>query len=606
MSLRSLVARVLLAMLAAVGLLWPLAARLVPTGTSDVSDPVVITDYRARFVVAEDGALSAVEDVTARFPSGRHGIFRYFDVADADDPGVRYVPTITAITADGRPAPWVMSWQQGRRFLVARIGDADTYLSPGQHRYRISYTIPGAVSPGSAGAGDSFASSVGSMTEPAGSALLWAVVARGWEMPIVRAAITMDLPAAAPQVQCSAGRAASPRPCTIAGAGTQQVTVSAAELPPRSGMRVRAAMAMPAPSRPSLPWSVQWDEVLGRSVPVVLLVAALSAAGFVVGLAWSHVAREDPPGFPVQYAPPDGLGPVQLVHLDTEGTGPDPLVATLLHLADRGLVRLDRDSQDSWEVTGLADAAAWQAVDPVAQSVARTLGVDVPGGAFRASRRSVSAGKTLMAARNGISPAVRSWAVQAGLVRPAPSEVWGRVVWGLCLLLALLGFVGPAFGLPWPTMWGLPAAMVCIGGVGLLATGVGRRRTTSGRLAWSRAGGFRRLLSTPSAEDRFDFAARSDLFIAYVPYAIAFGVADAWAEKYRRAVGAEPPVPAWYPVHPGMGHGGFYSGGGLDSFSSALSSSISAYTASQSSSSSGGGGGGGGFGGGGGGGGGSW
>ncbi len=44
MSLRSLVARVLLAMLAAVGLLWPVVAGLVPTGSSDASDPVVITD----------------------------------------------------------------------------------------------------------------------------------------------------------------------------------------------------------------------------------------------------------------------------------------------------------------------------------------------------------------------------------------------------------------------------------------------------------------------------------------------------------------------------------------------------------------------------------
>ncbi len=52
-------------------------------------------------------------------------------------------------------------------------------------------------------------------------------------------------------------------------------------------------------------------------------------------------------------------------------------------------------------------------------------------------------------------------------------------------------------------------------------------------MVWSRAGGFQRLLSTPSAEDRFDFSARTDLFIAYVPYAVAFGVADRWAEKYR-------------------------------------------------------------------------
>ena len=108
-------------------------------------------------------------------------------------------------------------------------------------------------------------------------------------------------------------------------------------------------------------------------------------------------------------------------------------------------------------------------------------------------------------------------------------------------------------------------------------------------MVWSQAGGFERLLSTPSAEDRFDFAARKDLFIAYVPYAVAFGVADKWAEKYRVSTQSEPPIPGWYPYYLGSQYANFYSGSQFDSFDSAVSESISAYTASQSSSSSGGG-----------------
>ncbi len=37
------------------------------------ADPVTITDYRATFDVDEDGTLTAREELTARFPSGRHG-----------------------------------------------------------------------------------------------------------------------------------------------------------------------------------------------------------------------------------------------------------------------------------------------------------------------------------------------------------------------------------------------------------------------------------------------------------------------------------------------------------------------------------------------------
>ena len=96
-----------------------------------------------------------------------------------------------------------------------------------------------------------------------------------------------------------------------------------------------------------------------------------------------------------------------------------------------------------------------------------------------------------------------------------------------------------------------PAALVAH-----LATGATTRRTPAGRELWSRAAGFRRLLATPSSEDRFDYAARQDLYIAYIPYAVAFGVADKWAAKYRAATNTEPPVPWWYPVPVGQSAGG--------------------------------------------------
>jgi len=167
------------------------------------------------------------------------------------------------------------------------------------------------------------------------------------------------------------------------------------------------------------------------------------------------------------------------------------------------------------------------------------------------------------------------------------------------------------------SIWALPVAAFAIGGAGLWASGVGTRRTRLGREVWSRASGFERLLSTRSNTERLDFSARKEIFTDFIPYAIAFDCADAWADKYRYATGQEPPEPVWFGG--GFYHGGFYGGsfggGGsaFDSFESSLSSSLSAYTASQApSGGSGGGFGGGGFGGGfgggggGGGGGGSW
>jgi uncharacterized membrane protein len=138
----------------------------------------------------------------------------------------------------------------------------------------------------------------------------------------------------------------------------------------------------------------------------------------------------------------------------------------------------------------------------------------------------------------------------------------------------------------------------------LLAPGAGTRRTASGRELWSRIGGFHRVLSSPSSVERFDFSGRTELYTAYVPWAVALDCADAWAEKYRVETASEPPAPSYL--------AGAYVGSTMgstmtmvDDFSATLDSAISSYQATQSSSSSGGGGFSGG-GGGGGGGGGSW
>ena len=83
-----------------IGVLTPLFIS-VSSGSTDVSDPVIFSEYRADFVVAADGALDATETITAEFPLWRHGLFRYWDVANPNDPHIRQPPDITEITLDG-------------------------------------------------------------------------------------------------------------------------------------------------------------------------------------------------------------------------------------------------------------------------------------------------------------------------------------------------------------------------------------------------------------------------------------------------------------------------------------------------------------------------
>jgi uncharacterized membrane protein len=116
------------------------------------------------------------------------------------------------------------------------------------------------------------------------------------------------------------------------------------------------------------------------------------------------------------------------------------------------------------------------------------------------------------------------------------------------------------------------------------------------------------VLATPSSQSRFEFAGRKELYTQYLPWAVAFGVADTWAAKYRTEMGVEPPMPVWLGSTYAGGQTGDYVNQMVGSFSQTVDSAISTYQASQASAGGSGFSGGGfsGGGGGGGGGGGSW
>ena len=152
-------------LLITIGLLWPVVFSFAPKG-GPASDPVVITEYRADFVVGRDGRMEATEVITGDFPGDRHGIFRYWDIANQNNPHVRQIPEIIEISMDDRPIPYQLLWESGERFRVAKIGDPHRLLDYGTHVFRIRYTIDGVLDPGSTGANRTFASSTGNSSAP--------------------------------------------------------------------------------------------------------------------------------------------------------------------------------------------------------------------------------------------------------------------------------------------------------------------------------------------------------------------------------------------------------------------------------------------------------
>ena len=573
-----LVALILLGVVIAIG-----AIPFDSSGGSDTADPSTITDYRADFTVAANGDLRAVETLKVDFPPGRHGIFRFFDVKDPNHARNRLIPTDIRVARDGANEPYEKQSRKRGRIVVLKIGSAGTTLS-GEHTYQIGYRIKGALTPGT----------------DAPTQFYWNLIPQGWQMPISRSRLTVALPATAEHVRCAIGLGAAATGCRIEGEGTRNLVVETGGIGPRTPITVQAGMDIPTPDADTRPWPYWLDPVLGRSVVGAGLVLALGLILGAAGFALSMSTWEKTPPYPLMYAPPEGIGPAQAAYILTEEVDKKAFVATMMYAAERGVVKLDQQDR-TWKVTGAADSADWQALDGVTAGAGRSLGVMSPGTTFAASPSSVSAGKELKSALSSFTSDTEGWAKTSGLM--IGSGLGGFGVFVLFGLLALTVFLG-AFNPLNMSLLALLPGLFGIGALGVGATGAGTKRTPAGRDLWSRVGGFHRILSTPSAKDRFDFAGRKDLYTAYLPWAVAFDCADEWAKKYRVETGEEPPTPTWFPAYYGA-HTGAYVSSMVDSFDSAVSSAISSYDATQSSSSSGGGGFSGG-GGGGGGGGGSW
>ncbi|WP_286174917.1 DUF2207 domain-containing protein, partial [Mycobacterium sp. DL99] len=560
--------------LIAFGLLWPLLfTGGSGSGAGGPADPVLITDYRADFTVDTAGRMTAVETITGNFPSGRHGIFRYWDVANQNNSRLRQVPEITSITLDGAPAPYQLLWEKGERFRVAKVGDPDTTLDYGSHVFEIRYTIAGVLDPGSVGAGRQFAGSTGN--PDARSAFYWNVVAPAWNNTIERAEISVTLPAEVTGAGCSVGFGVGSA-CTDLRTDGNTVRLVATGLEPHTPVTLRAGVDVAPPPQTTLPWPYTWDRILGRSVTALVWFALLTAGMGLLAYFWSRTTVEPAPGFPVQYAPPEGLGPVQTEFIRTESVPKNGLSATLFHLAERGLVELRQVSAQHWKIKGLAKPAEWADVDPVGIDVGAALKVMSRGAEFSANNTATS-GKKLSKAKADMVVAVRKWAFDGGFMVKRRKELWICVANVVAFLAAVAGF-WLWFGIP-VTLCGLPFAAFFVFSVGVWSGGVGTRRTPAGRELWSRAEGFHRLLSTDSAETRFDFAARKDLYLAYIPFAVAGGGAALWAKKYQDTMGAGAPQPDWYNSSSSDNSHSFTGGSGgadFDSFESALSSSIGA------------------------------
>ena len=580
---------------------------MVGTGTFDddagqSDDTANIQTYKAVFDVAKDGRTQVTETLQVEFPESKHGIFRFFDTWDAPNPKARLIPTNISVTRDGMVEPWELLTQDRGRFKVVKIGSPIVTMT-GVHTYKISYQVEGALIAGG---------------KQARSLFYWDLIPGGWAMPIAKADLRVNLPAELSGERCIAGTGKY-FACSIEADSATSLRVQASDLAPFVPVTVQAGVDIATPSVATKPWPSHLDPLFGKSVPVAFVVGLLALASGLAGLWLVRARSEKEPPFPLSYAPPEGISPGQAAYLLEEVLPTRMFIGSLLYAAERGAITMTQDGE-KLVISTVGDGSAWDQLDVPTQGIAAMLSLKKEGATFTLDPKSAVASGKMQDAIRAFRGRVENWGKEAQLIGPSRLGVHGPwlLLATFVLTAALLLFA------PWNmALLGLVPGMFWVFGTGIGASGGNTKRTPAGRDLWARVGGFKRVLATPSAEDRFDFSGRNELYSAYIPWAVAFDCAKEWAAKYEAEIGAPPPPPYYIGGDNTGASTALASGtslGFLDSmtssFDSAASAAISNYSAGSSSfgigSSSGGGGGGGGGGGfrggggGGGGGGGSW
>ncbi len=577
-------------LLAALAVLLPVAA-----GGQEGGRSLVIESFDATLRVEEDGWLEVRERIEVAFRGSWNGIYRDIPVEYRTPQGFSYglfLDDVTVLDGAGEPLEYTSSREGPYRRLKIRVPGAQDATRTVQVHYR----VPNAL-----------------RFHEEYDELYWNVTGDEWQMPIRRASAMVLLPDGAEHTRAASwtggyGSSEDAAESTEIEQGFYFETTE--ELAYREGLTVAVAWAPGLVAAPSSFTRLRF--FLRSNWPFFLPLLSL----LLMWRWWWHRGR-DPQRRSVapQYAPPRGLRPAEAGTLVDNRPDLRDITAVVVDLAVRGWLRIEEtggegmlsrllDGRD-YALTPLRPRRDWAELEPHERRVLEGLfagGVDHEG---------IPAAVELSELKNefyselpGIRSSVFDSLVSKGFYEERPDKVQQRWM-GIGAVLMGLGVVGGMLVAETFTLSPLTGVLAgVLTGLPVLAFGVFMpARTVQGTRALEEVLGFEEFLERVES-DRFRRMIQGpEMFEAYLPYAMAFGVAEKWARAFEDLY-TEPPD--WYR---GRWDGRFhalYLTNSLSSMSTTAASTMtSAPRSSGGSGFSGGGGGGfsgGGFGGGGGGG----
>ena len=537
-------------------LLLSLVAVLLVAGGSWSAAPAwaaedTVDSWSVSYAVQRDGTVRVVEDLAYRFGSnsGRHGIKRDLVTREAWDEksdAVYSISQIRVTSPDADPEVNVQTADEGRDAgIVLRVGSASTTVRSAVAHYRISYVVSGATR---------LADGV--------PQFYWDVMSG--ETPTVRnISVKVSAPQGITQTECFVGipERSSKGSCASATVAGGVATFTQPVKPSGQVFTVAAALTPGAvsPLGPNLTERGDAGELRNKRMGLAGGAFSLLLSPVLGLLYWRRRGRDLrfvglPPGvlpaqgqkvgqrpsrrveIPVAFQPPRVSPAEAQLLLDGEITT-RLTTATLVDLAVRGAVQLS---------TG-TDHTSVKLVDPTLATrpheqvlISRLFGQGL-------SEVDATSRGSLYRAHTALVVSVRNQVAAQRWFTRIPTAGGRGATFSMFMMLAFGFFFFGGSSLSNIYLL-LPVVPLVIVGMVVSRRMQRGQRTGLGRALTDQADGFRTYLATAEA-DQLRFEEGEDIFSRYLPWAIAFGLADRWANLCAELVregrlSAEPPT--WY------------------------------------------------------------
>ncbi|HEY8852714.1 MAG TPA: DUF2207 domain-containing protein, partial [Gemmatimonadaceae bacterium] len=278
---------------------------------------------------------------------------------------------------------------------------------------------------------------------------------------------------------------------------------------------------------------LRWSPLL---IPLVVF--------FLAYKSWDKQGRDPKEGsYVVRYEPVEGASPAELgTLLDNKADMPD-ITATLVDLAVRGFIRIEEIKEShllglskstDYILHILREPSQWTALKPHEKFYLEKLSELAPIGETAVKVSELR--NKFFGALPKIRDAIYDSLVASGYYLERPDKVKGKWL-AFAILTFLVGSVLGALAakMMWVTIGPAPfiAAGILSGVILLVFAQIMPARTVAGARAHEATLGFREFLGRVEEERMKKMITSPEMFERFLPYAMAFGVADKWAKAFE-------------------------------------------------------------------------